>query len=235
MPDFLSGLGKLSPDSQARVEKDITYAEVEDIAKNECENNKSPGLDGLSYEFYKATWDIIGQDFTRVLQVQMARFKLIESDRHGATRLASKVDGVPAVSQLRPITLLNCDYKILSKCFVKRVTPVLVEVILSGQLCSNGNKNILFGVSNVISFNLHKVAAYLASYDMFKAYDKVILRYLVLVMEAMHFPDKFVKWVLMLHDGATTRFILNFLTEPIDVLFSIRQGDPLFMILYIIF
>ena len=39
----------------------------------------------------------------------------------------------------------------------------------------------------------------------------------------------------MLHDGATTRFILNFLTEPIDVLFSIRQGDPLSMILYIIY
>ena len=169
----------------------------------------------------------------------MARFKFIESDRHGATRLASKVGGVPAVSQLRPIALLNCDYKILSKCFVKRVTPVLVEVILSGQLCSNGNKNILFGVSNVISFidyvNLHKVAAYLASYDMFKAYDRVMLRYLVLVMEAMKFPEKFVKWVLMLHEGATTRFILNFLTEPIDVLFSIRQGDPLSMILYIIY
>ena len=39
----------------------------------------------------------------------------------------------------------------------------------------------------------------------------------------------------MLHDGATTRFILNFLTNPIRVLFSIRQGDPLSMILYIIY
>ena len=164
---------------------------------NECELNKSPGLDGLPYEFYKVTWDIIGQDFTKVLQIELENFKLIESDKHGATRLASKVDGVPAVSELRPITLLNCDYKILSKCFVKRVTPVLSEVIRSGQLCSNGDKNILFGVSNVISsidyINMHKVSAFMSSYDMFKAYDRVLLSYLVMVMEAMNFPVKFVK------------------------------------------
>ena len=239
LDDFLIGLGKLSPDSQAKLVKDLPYSEVEDIVMNECDSNKSPGLDGLPYEFYKVTWEIIGQDFTEVLQVELANFQLIETDKHGATRLASKVDGVPAVSELRPITLLNCDYKILSKCFVKRVTPVLAEVIRSGQLCSNGEKNILFGVSNEISsidyINMLKVSAFMSSYDMFKAYDRVMLSYLVKVMEAMNFPDKFVKWVLMLHEGATTKFILNFLTDPIRVMFSIRQGDPLSMILYIIY
>ena len=162
------------------------------------------GLDGLPYEFYKATWDIIGQDFYKVLQVQMVRFRLIESDRHGATRLASKVEGVPSVSELRPITLLNCDYKIFSKCFVKRLVPLMPEVILSGQLCSNGDKNILFGAFNVISsidyVNMHKIPAFLVSYDMFKAYD------LVKVMKTMDFPCDFVKWILMLHEGAMTRF-----------------------------
>ena len=39
----------------------------------------------------------------------------------------------------------------------------------------------------------------------------------------------------MLHEGATTCFLLNFLTNPIKVLFSIRQGDPLSMLLYIIY
>ena len=39
----------------------------------------------------------------------------------------------------------------------------------------------------------------------------------------------------MLHEGARTRFILTSLTRAIEVLFSIRQGDPLAMILYIIY
>ena len=115
----------------------------------------------------------------------------------------------------------------------------MAEIILSGQLCSNGDKNILFGISNVISsleyVDQHKVASYLVTFDMFKAYDRDMLSYLAKVMQAMKFPSKFIDWVLMLHDGATTRFILNFLTEPVNVLFSIRQGDPLSMLLYIIY
>ena len=172
-----------------------------------------------------------------VLQVQLERFRLIDSDRHGATRLCSKVYGVPEVSELRPITLLNCDYK--SKGFVKRLGPVLPEIIRSGQLCSVEEKNILFGVANIISsieyVNAHRVPAYMLSLDMYKAYDRVMLDYLVKVMAAMMFPDVFIKWVQMLHEGATTCFLLNFLTDPMKVLFSIRQGDPLSMILYIIY
>ena len=39
----------------------------------------------------------------------------------------------------------------------------------------------------------------------------------------------------MLHEGAQTKFILKKLTDAIDVTFSIRQGDPLSMILFIIY
>ena len=39
----------------------------------------------------------------------------------------------------------------------------------------------------------------------------------------------------MLHEGARTRFILGVLSDAIEVRFSIRQGDPLAMLLYIIY
>ena len=90
-----------------------------------CARNKSPGLDGLPYELYQATWEVIGMDFVQVLQCQLDRIRLVESNRHGATRLTSKVEGIPSVFELRPITLLNCDYKILSKCFVGVMNPVM--------------------------------------------------------------------------------------------------------------
>ena len=54
-------------------------------------------------------------------------------------------------------------------------------------------------------------------------------------MEKMGFGVKFLSWIDMLHSGARTRFILAKLTEPIEVAFSIRQGDPLAMLLYIIY
>jgi hypothetical protein len=64
------------------------------------------------------------------------------------------------------------------------MNPVLSKIIYSRQLCSVDGKNILFGVSNIIS--------YIASFDIFKAYDRVMLEYLGKVMKAMEFPDKFV-------------------------------------------
>ena len=99
-----------------------------------------------------------------------------------------------------------------------------------------GDKNILFGVSIILS-SLHyvkskKLKACILSLDFFKAYDRVYLGYLVKVMKKMNFSPKFCKWIEMLHEGAQTKFLLKSLTEAIQVCFSIRQGDPLSMILY---
>ena len=152
--EFLEGLGSLSDADSEELHKDIAKEEMEEVIKN-CENNKSPGLDGLSYEFYKTVWPVISEVFVQVLQCQLDRLNIIESNNVGATRLAPKVLGVPHVDELRPITLLNCDYKILTKLFVFRMVPILMFVIRSGQLCTVDNKNILFGVNNVLSSILH--------------------------------------------------------------------------------
>ena len=48
-----------------------------------------------------------GASLARILQVKLNRFRLIESDRHGATRLAPKVDGVPLVTELRPYLIVT--------------------------------------------------------------------------------------------------------------------------------
>ena len=212
------------------MEDEATLDEIEYVVKH-CSANKAPGLDGLSYEFYQATWLLIRETFLKVIQCQLNRVRIVESNTLGATRLCSKVEGVPKVDELRPITLLNCDYKILSKLLVLRIKPVLPKVIKSGQLCSVGRKNILFGINNVISSILYanqkNVGACLLSLDFFKAYDRVFLPFLLNVMKVMGFGGKFCSWVEMLHLGAKTTFILRRMTRSISVSFSIRQGDPL--------
>ena len=109
------------------------------------------------------------------------------------------MDGIPRVEELRPITLLNCDYKILAKILVLRMKPVMPHIIRSGQLCSVGKKNILFGVFNVLSsvlyVNQKKRGACILSLDFFKAYDRVFLPFLICVMRKMGFGDIFVSWI----------------------------------------
>ena len=54
-------------------------------------------------------------------------------------------------------------------------------------------------------------------------------------MAAMQFSEVFISWILMLHDEADTSLLLSFITKPIPITFSVRQGDPLSMILYLIY
>jgi len=236
--DFLEGLSSMDDDESEKLHEDVDIDEIEFIIKA-CENNKAPGLDGLSYEFYKATWEIIKETFVMVLQCQLDRQSIVDSNTFGATRLSSKVAGVPQVDELRPLTMLNCDYRIMSKFFVKRMKPVLPFVIKSGQLCTVGKRNILFGVNNLLSSVLFvkkkNLGACLLSLDFFKAYDRVLVDFLLVVMKKMKFSDKFCSWIKMMHSGARTRFILESLTRSIRVSFSIRQGDPLSMLLYIVY
>ena len=113
--------------------------------------------------------------------------------------------------------------------------PVLPFVIKSGQLCTIDKKNILFGVSNILSSILDVKQkgsqACLLSLDFFTAYDRVMLDFLVKVMKKMNFGDHFTSWIIMLHEGSRTRFILSGLTDPLAMLLYILYIEPLLLAL----
>ena len=152
----------------------------------------------------------------------------------------AKVDGVPTVVELRPITLLLCSYKLLTSILTFRLRPCLHEVIRSSQLAVPG-RQIMSGGFNLIAAiqyindNVGK-GGFLISYDDMKAFDRASVRYCVMVMEAMGFPQLFRDWVAMLHSGASTQLLAGStgLTRSIMVTFSLRQGDGLSMPLYCI-
>ena len=90
-------------------------------------------------------------------------------------------------------------------------------------------------ISTILEIHQKKTFGCLISLDFFKAYDRVYLPFLLKVMDSMNFGDVFISWISMLHHRATTRIVLTELSSVIELLFSIRQGDPLAMILYVIY
>ena len=120
LDSYLDGLGSLPDSDRDEMEDKMTMEELREIVKSSA-NNKSPGLDGISYEFYKVTMDLLENDLLEVFQCQLDRRRIVDSNTEGVNRLGPKVDGVPSVDELRPITLLNCDYKLLSKWFVQKI------------------------------------------------------------------------------------------------------------------
>ena len=84
--------------------------------------NKSPGNDGFTVEFYVTFWPQLGEMLVETLNETYEKEELSNSQKQGIITLIEK-DGKNAlyVNNYRPISLLNVDYKILSKVLASRV------------------------------------------------------------------------------------------------------------------
>ncbi len=149
-PAFLDGLPSLSVEDREALERPLTLGELQEAVEGAAPH-KSPGLDGLSYELYKATFQEVGPPLLDAFNAMLDEGILTASLRQGVVRLLPKVAGVPMASQLRPITLLGTDYKLLTKILVARLIPVLPSVLRSTQLCSVRGRSIFDGPASILS------------------------------------------------------------------------------------
>ena len=67
------------------------------------------------------------------------------------------------------------------------------------------------------------------------AFDRAYIPYIIKVLKHMNFGEKFIRIIEDSHRNITTRLILNCLSDEIRLTFSFRQGDPISMILYLIY
>lgn len=88
--------------------------ELDDIIKK-TPFNKSPGPDGLPFEFYRCFWEEIREFILKVFNECAANGELTESMKQGVITLIPKPNkDVLYLDNWRPITLLNSDYKLLA-------------------------------------------------------------------------------------------------------------------------
>jgi len=98
----------------------------------EC--NKTPGSDGLSDEFYKVFWKDIADIFLKSINQGYRTGQLSVTQRRGIIKLIPKKDAEPhLIKNWRPISLLNCDYKIAAKAIANRFKHVPPNLIDSDQ------------------------------------------------------------------------------------------------------
>ena len=98
------------------------------------ENNKSPGNDGLTKEFYCTFWDDIKDTFMKSLKESKQLKYLCASQGQPIIKLLEKPNKDKRyISNWRPISLLNFDLKTISKSLATRVKKVLSNLIDSRQ------------------------------------------------------------------------------------------------------
>ena len=115
----------LSADEQTICESRLTLKEIYEALSN-LPSNKAPGNDGLSGEFYLVFFDLLGNEVLASLNHSYQPGVLSNSQRQAVVTLVGKKGKDKRyIKNLRLISLLNVDSKILSKALASRLKRVI--------------------------------------------------------------------------------------------------------------
>ena len=122
---------KLSDDEQQELEDDLSKEELLSALKG-FKENKTPGEDGFTTEFYETFFDLVGDYPLESYNEAFDKGEMSISQRPGIISLIPKGKNyLVELTNWRPITLLNVDYKILARAFAKRIELKLPNLIHS--------------------------------------------------------------------------------------------------------
>ena len=203
------------------------------------QTGKSPGSDGLPVEFYSVFWDLLCDPLLAVLNDCFRAGSLCASQREALLRLIYKKDDKRLAKNWRPISLLNCDYKLASKIITDRLKQVMPSIVHSDQTCSVINRSI-FSNLHLIRDTLDMInktdeTGILVTLDQMKAFDRVDHDFLMRVLSKFGFGPSFCRWVSIFYSNVFSRIICNGkLSTPVFLERGVRQGCPLSPLLYVL-
>ena len=208
-------------------------------ALNSMRNNKSPGSDGLTAEFYKCFWDDLKFLFMNSLNESFEKQELSESQKQAVITLLHKKGDKRLIDNWRPISLLNIDYKILAKTLCKRLHKVLENIISAdqtGYLKQRSAVQNIRLVLDVIDYcNYANDPGIFIFLDFKKAFDNINHDFLFFLLYRLMFKGSFKHWVKTLYNNVIGRVINNgWISQDFKIEQGVRQGCPLSALLFIL-
>ncbi len=115
------------------LEVPLTLSELSATLKL-MKNDKSPGPDGYTVEFYKVFWSDLKCFILRSFLAGKDKGELSITQKQGVISIIPKGDKPREfLKNWRPISLLNVSYKLLSGCIAQRIKNVLDKLIHENQ------------------------------------------------------------------------------------------------------
>jgi ribonuclease HI/exonuclease III len=141
------------------------------------------------------------------------------------------------ISNYRPITVLNSDYKVFTKTLSENLAKVIKTAIHPDQAGFIAGRSILDQVElskSIIAFaETSESDGAIVALDQEKAYDKIRHDYLFRALREYGFPEIFISTVQHLYSSAETEIAINGIhSQPYKVERGVRQGDPLSCLLF---
>lgn len=196
---------------------------------------KAPGPDGFPARFFQRNWDTLKGEIMAAVRKFFADCAMPDGVNNTSIVLIPKVKQPENLKEFRPISLCNVIYKVISKCLVNRLRPLLSDIISPTQSAFipqrmiTDNVLIAFESIHAIQRNNSPDNSFCAyKLDLSKAYDRVDWDFLERALLKVGFCRQWVDWIM--ECVTTVKFSVNFngsLLEAFSPTRGLRQGDPL--------
>jgi hypothetical protein len=220
--------------------KDFTDEEISD-ALFQIGPIKAPGPDGFPARFYQRNWELLRCNVIKVVRHFFVTGFMPEGTNDTSIVLIPKIDSPIELKDYRPIGLCNVLYKVVSKCLVNRLRPLLGEIISENQSAFvpgrmiTDNALLAFECLNFMEHGTSPNSSFCAyKLDLSKAYDRVDWPFLESTMHKMGFSHRWIQWIMAC--VPTVRYSVKFngtLLEAFAPTRGLSQGDPLSPFLFL--
>jgi hypothetical protein len=158
---------------------DFTEEEI-NIALNSIGDLKAPGPDGMPAIFFKKFWALVGDRVKQEVLHFLNGGPMPDGSNDTNVVLIPKTKEPQSLKGMRPISLCNVMYKIISKVLPARLKPILDDIIppnqsafVPGRLISD-NILVAYEMTHFLKNKRQGNNGYLAlKLDMRKTYDRV--------------------------------------------------------------
>ncbi|CAH9092304.1 unnamed protein product [Cuscuta europaea] len=238
-PSVLPSGPLIEPSAHASLIAPVTTLDIKN-SLFDFGNDKAPGSDGYSSAFFKANWDVIGNDIVLAIKEFFRSRKLLKQINHTVIALIPKTNHSPKVSDYRPISCTNVLYKIITKVLAARLIPCLSGLIDHAQGAFVDGRlmiyNIFLAQELVRGYTRKQISPRcMIKVDFRKAYDTISWDFLESVLKGLGFPLRFIDWIMECVTSTSFSVSLNgSLYGFFEGKRGTGQGDPMSPLLFVL-